>query len=234
MRGRLIVFLFNFQRLDRGHRPDRFRTVIQYCQLCYVVTSLYRFTIDRIEWSQFWLLFITTSFNHVSIFLKFIYTYENLYSFRPIVLENLSKISILSLWNLNSYLLLLFQSVKFETTIKVTITLLLQFLPILSIVITVLNLPFQQISLLHRTFKDSSLIFIIFATLSTIFHNTRHIDWIYSNNLRNGGFKRLWSQCQRITIDLKPVSHCADSFHIVRITRTVGKSRDTRRGDGRV
>lgn len=166
-------------------------------------------------------------------FLKFIYTYENLYSFRPIVLENLSKISILSLWNLNSYLLLLFQSVKFETTIKVTITLLLQFLPILSTVITFLNLPFQQISLLHRTFKDSSLIFIIFATL-TIFHNTRHIDWIYSNNLRNGGFKRLWSQCQRITIDLKPVSHCADSFHIVRITRTVGKSRDTRRGDGRV
>lgn len=166
-------------------------------------------------------------------FFKVFYTYENLYSFRPIVLENLSKISILSLWNLNSYLLLLFQSVKFETTIKVTITLLLQFLPILSTVITFLNLPFQQISLLHRTFKDSSLIFIIFATL-TIFHNTRHIDWIYSNNLRNGGFKRLWSQCQRITIDLKPVSHCADSFHIVRITRTVGKSRDTRRGDGRV
>lgn len=150
--------------------------------------------------------------------------------FRRICKQNINPLAIRS-----QHYLLLFQFFKFETTIKITI-LLLQFLPILSTIIKFLNLPFDKflkhksISLLHQTLKDPSLIFFIFTTLSTIFH----IDWIYSNNLRSGGFKRLWSQCQRTRIDLKPVSHRADSFHIVRITCTVGKSRDTRRGDGRV
>lgn len=107
------------------------------------------------------------------------------------------------------YLLLFFQFFKFETTIKITI-LLLQFVPILSTIIKLLtnfsNLPFifgkflkhKSTSLLYQSLKDSSLIFFIFTTLPIISHNVP--QWsIYSNNLRSGGFKRLWSQCQRTT-----------------------------------
>lgn len=49
-RGRLNIFLFNFQWSDRGHRPERFRTVIRFCESLhrYVVISL-RFTIDDHE-----------------------------------------------------------------------------------------------------------------------------------------------------------------------------------------
>lgn len=49
-RGRLNIFLFNFQWSDRGHRPERFRTVIRFCDALhrYVVISL-SFTIDDHE-----------------------------------------------------------------------------------------------------------------------------------------------------------------------------------------
>lgn len=134
MRGRLIVFLFNFQRLDRGHRPDRFRTVIQYCQSCYVVTSLYHFTIDARLISILTVIYYHIIQSSCFNFLKFIYTYENLSpSTEKYFDEFVSKISILSLSRSQHYLLL-FQFFKFETTIKITIF-LLQFLPILSTII---------------------------------------------------------------------------------------------------